>query len=379
MRSIDEARTRLKSWLQESALPMWASHGQDPGGGYWENLHLDGSPDADSPRRVRVQARLAYVYAHAAHLGWYKDAQKASDHAWHYLATKGLQGGTKGCAHLLNPDGSLHDGMRDTYAQAFLVLACAWRWRAFKDRQALILLEDTVAFLQSALRAPNGGWLEGLPPTLPRRQNAHMHLFEAFLAAYEATKDNDYLDLATSIFDLFEQYFFDHKTHIIHEYFDQDWHISPQSEEAIEPGHMFEWCWLLHWFAEHHPGKATHYAEKLFRKARQIGLNPKTGLVVNRATAKGKITDGQSRLWPQAEFIKACAARMQQGHSNAGGDASRMIDLVFEYYLGTPTAGGWHDLRGANGALRSTTMPASTFYHIFGMIAETERIAPDKN
>jgi mannose/cellobiose epimerase-like protein (N-acyl-D-glucosamine 2-epimerase family) len=374
MNKLHLANQRLKFWVQKEALPLWATCGTDPKGGFWESLNLDATPAADSLRRVRIQARQTYVYAHASHLGWYEGAAKASNHGWAYLTQQGMQGGDKGCAHLLNPDGSLHDGSRDTYAQAFLILASAWRWRAFKDEAALRILEETMGFLQQDLRAHNGGWLEGAPASLPRRQNAHMHLFEAFLAAYEATENETYLNLAASVFDLFERHFFDHETEILHEYFTQDWQVAPQSEEAIEPGHMFEWCWLLYWFEKYQPGKAAHYAEKLFRKARQIGFNQGTGLIVNKATTEGRITDNQSRLWPQAEFIKASISRFSHGHDNADIDATQMIDLIFQYYLNTPTIGGWHDLRDTEGTLISATMPASTFYHLFGTVAVVDSV-----
>jgi mannose/cellobiose epimerase-like protein (N-acyl-D-glucosamine 2-epimerase family) len=373
MQKLHASNQRLKSWIKEQALPLWATRGIDPMGGFWESLALDATPVTDSLRRVRVQARLTHTYAHAAYLGWYKGAHQASDHGWAYLTQQGMQGGARGCAHLLNPDGSLHNGLRDTYAQAFLILASAWRWRAFKDEGALKTIGLTVDFLQQELKAESGGWLEGLPSSLPRRQNPHMHLFEAFLTVYEATDDKVYLDLASSIFNLFEQYFFDHETEILHEYFTQDWQIEPLSKEAIEPGHMFEWCWLLYWFEKHQPGKAALYAEKLFRKAHQIGINPATGLVVNKVTIDGRMTDNQSRLWPQTEFVKASMARMRLGHGSADEDGTQMIDLIFKYYLGTPIAGGWHDLRDNDGALINTPMSSSTFYHLIGMAVEVDR------
>ena len=369
MSTFEAAANRLTDWLRQEALPFWASSGADPKGGFWESLNLDGSPIRNSPRRVRVQARMCYVYAHAAYLDWFDGARAASDHGWHYLTTKGLQGGEAGCAHLLNPDGSVQDPMRDTYAQAFLILACAWRWRAFKDESALRLLRQTVDFLDHKLRAQNGGWLEGAPPHLPRRQNSHMHLFEAFLTAYEATDDDIYLERAGIIFDLFKKHFFDRDSHIIHEYFDENWSLVSQSHEAIEPGHMFEWSWILNWYARYCPGNASKYAVKLFRKALIIGPSVQTGLIVNKVCADGTISDGQSRLWPQTEYIKAASALHAFGDANLGEKANQMVDRLFCYFFDTPKSGGWHDLRHASGQIASDIMPTSTFYHIFGASA----------
>ncbi|MGH6957950.1 MAG: AGE family epimerase/isomerase, partial [Caulobacteraceae bacterium] len=75
-----EAAARLKAWLFDVALPLWWERGADlVGGGYVDRLNLDGSVGAGE-RRLRVQARQAYVYALAAALGWRGPAEAASRH-----------------------------------------------------------------------------------------------------------------------------------------------------------------------------------------------------------------------------------------------------------------------------------------------------------
>ena len=51
-----------------------------PAGGFHDRLGLDGAPVA-AAKRVRVQARQAYVYATAAERGWAPGAEAASRHA----------------------------------------------------------------------------------------------------------------------------------------------------------------------------------------------------------------------------------------------------------------------------------------------------------
>jgi len=116
--------------------------------------------------------------------------------------------GPRGCAHLVTGTGEMHDDMRDTYAQAFILLSGGWRYKAFNDHAALKTAEDTLGFLNTHLKANNGGWYEALPlpESSQRRQNPHMHLFESFLALYEITKDKTYLKLADDMFELFEKH-----------------------------------------------------------------------------------------------------------------------------------------------------------------------------
>src|SRR3546814_5449526 len=88
---------------------------------------------------------------------------------------------------------------------------------------------------------------EALP--LPRRQNPHMHLLEAFLALYEASGEAHWLARAQSIHDLFRRHFLQQGQLV--EFFDADWREVPQdgrdgARRLREPGHFFEWAWLLH-------------------------------------------------------------------------------------------------------------------------------------
>lgn len=377
MTNFSEQAHRLIEWCKNDALPFWAKNGVDPDGGFYEDLALDGSPNTLSLRRVQVQARQCYVYSHAANMGWYPKAQTVSDHGWHYLTTKGFQSNRLsseqsfyGCAHLLKPSGNLHDGLRDTYAQAFLVLAATWRLRAFDDQTAKACLYDTVNFLNTDLKAFNAGWIENDRADLPRRQNPHMHLFEAFLAAYETTSDTLFIEMAKNIYDLFTQSFFDQQTGTLLEFFDADWNSDPATGHLTEPGHMMEWSWLLNWYGRLTGTEVNHYAERLYKVGVEIGTNLKTGLLCNETDLTGSVTRPDSRLWCQTEYIKANIARARNGQADAAQLAGNMIDLIFKNYLDVPVKGGWHDERDADGKLKSCNMPSSTFYHIFCAAAE---------
>jgi mannose-6-phosphate isomerase len=61
-----------------------------------------------------------------------------------------------------------------------------------KDSQVRHEIEALVTFLETDLRSPHGGFLEGISATLPRRQNPHMHLFAAMIANYDAIGDPAY-------------------------------------------------------------------------------------------------------------------------------------------------------------------------------------------
>lgn len=372
---------RFVHWCKNDALPLWANHGVDWTGGFFETLNYDGSPDLTVKRRVRVQARQSYVYSLAVTKGWYRPSSIVADHGWRFLTQRGFAGGDhisdhsfKGCAHLLNPDGSLHDGTRDTYAQAFLILTSAWRYKATADPEALGVLYATTLFLITYFKSETGGWIENCRNSLPRRQNPHMHLFEAFMAAYEATDDCLFLDLADQIFELFESRFYDTETACLLEYFGSDWRPQDEAKAKVEPGHMMEWCWLLEWYGRLSGKPMKSYVDALFSSSIKMGMNPRTGLLINEFQLDGEISNGSSRLWPQTEFIKACIAKFRLGDVNALSLAALVIDRVFDGYLQTPLRGGWHDSLDCNGKTEANQMPASSFYHLACAVGELEKL-----
>ena len=377
---IDSSQ-RFVAWCQ-MALKYWAETASDPKGGFAEHLQMDGTPDYEHLRRVRVQARQSYVYAHAAHLGWYDAAQKASDHAWEFATGPGSAGGDfiksgpRGCAHLVKGNGMMHDDMRDTYAQAFILLSGAWRYKAFGDTASLRQAEDTLTYLNMNVKAETGGWLEALPApkSKQRRQNPHMHLFEAFLALYDATKDQKYLDLSHDMYALFTQHFFDKSNNALLEFFAPDW--TPHGDGGpVEPGHMMEWCWLLRVYQRLSGQDVTEFADKLYKGALDYGWNAELGLICDAVNLSCPALEPSYRTWPQTELIKASIAQAAAGQNEMYEAAANAIDALFKHYLSVPIKGGWCDKIAKDGSMISSVMPTSTFYHLFCAAAEAETLA----
>lgn len=377
---IDQSE-RFSAWCRD-ALEYWAENAADPRGGYAEQLAMDGTPDFDHLRRVRVQSRQAYVYAHAAFLGWYGDARKASDQAWDFAVGAGSAGGdfinssVKGCAHLVKGNGEIHDDMRDTYAQAFILLAGAWRYRAFGDQESLAQAEATLEYLNINVKSEHGGWLEALPAPVSdvRRQNPHMHLFEAFLSLYDATNDKKYLELSHNMFELFKEHFFDSKNNALLEFFEDDW--KPAGDGGpTEPGHMMEWCWLLRVYERLSGVDVSLYADKLYKGALDYGWSQDLGLVCDIANIDRSPITLTYRTWPQTELIKASVAQAAAGNEEQYNNAARAIEALFRHYLSVPVHGGWADKLDADGSIISTVMPTSTFYHLFCAAAEVDALA----
>ena len=132
-----------------------------------------------------------------------------------------------------------------------MLLALAAAYELSGDARVREEIDSLVAFLDSGLRSPHGGFIEGIPATLPRRQNPQMHLFEAMLALYEATGEPQFQNRAGDFFGLFVGSLFDQQTQTLGEYFDAEWKPAAGDKGGwTEPGHHFEWASLLVDFAD---------------------------------------------------------------------------------------------------------------------------------
>ena len=228
--------------------------------------------------------------------------------------------------------------------------------------------------MDEALADPvHGGYREDSLDTQPRRANPHMHFLEAMLAWHDATGETAFLDRAEAMIDLFQNHFFDAGTGTLREFFAEDW--TPLSEtpaqRAVEPGHHYEWTWLLLRLLEKRErGGLERQARVLFSTARAFGHHGGTGAVANHVQPDGRALSQSARCWPQTEALKAAIALEARGVEAAAALRVQMIDVLFDRYLGQPLDGGWIDAIDARGRPVAVDMPSSTLYHVFCGLAE---------
>lgn len=368
---------RIRNWLIEQALPLWSSAGFDvEGGGFVERLDLDGRPDNAAVKRVRVQARQIYVYSHAHILGLWSGGAELAMRAFDFVMRHARH--PDGCfAHLIDRRGTIVDPKRDTYDHAFILLAFAWLFRATNDEKVAQAIRETFHRFEAALLHSSGqGYREDDRDSLPRRQNPHMHLLEAFLALHDATGEARFLERANIILELFHTHFFDRRANVLREFFEVDWGlVRGERGRTIEPGHHYEWVWLLHRLAQAARTAPPSEIRSLAAFADAHGCEPATGLAFDEVWDDGQAKTASKRSWPQTEALKAELALAEIAGEGITPKADRIVNNIFGYYLSQKVPGGWNDVVDATNLPSATHMPASTFYHVFLAFTEYLRIA----
>ena len=197
-----QASEKFRTWTIEQALPFWSNNGIDPlTGGSHERLLTDGTPDLHTEKRVRVQCRQIFSFCAATELQWMQGGLATVNGIVDYLNRFAINPDAS-CtfSHLLDCNNALLDSKQDLYDMAFFFLAAAYRYKVFNDLNGLAQADALLAHIEHSLKQAPGGWMEGNYQAPVRRQNPHMHLFEAFMALYEATHNGKWLAKAGEIF-----------------------------------------------------------------------------------------------------------------------------------------------------------------------------------
>lgn len=361
-----------RDWLFQHALPLWCEQGFDRSVGCFDEALSQAGTREIRPRRVRVQARQTAVFAQAGRLGWKGPWREMVEAGVAVLLTRALRP-DGGAVHLLGADGRPADPRRDLYDLAFVMFGLAHAAMALAPRGDLLAAaEAQIAWIETRWAHPAGGFIEGeVREALPRRQNSHMHMFEALLTLHEASGDARCLARANAIRDLVFTRMVDACTGALREYFTADWAPAPGHEGRIaEPGHMFEWCWLLHRQATLTGEAPVPRADALRRFAETHGVDAARGLVFDEIDIEGQPLTRSSRLWPHTERLRAhCAHYRATGEAASGAQACAAYDMLWPY-LQTPRAGLWWDRRTPDGVFVAEAAPASSLYHIAGAVFE---------
>ena len=376
--------TRL--WLLEHVCPYWHERIVDPQGGFFEGLDGDGRALVSPFKTVLNQARLTYVFSHASVMGGGDVMRGAADHGFDFLRRASvLTGCFEGWHRTTTSQGEIIDPVCDAYDQAFAIFAMAWYHRASGLPEAVHLAEQAWGFLESHLAdASQGGFFEEYPSTdkLPRRQNPHMHLLEAVLAMHAATGHVVWLDRASRLITLFIRVFFDEKTGSLAEFFDAVWQPAEGAPGLLrEPGHQFEWVWLLHQYMLQ-AGTTTGidleaYASRLFDFGSRHGIDaagPLQGLVFDAVTAQGFEIATSKLLWPQTEYIKACIARHEATNDPFFRQMAVSHMALIRTHFFRSDGANWINHVARDGAALVTQTPSRVLYHLFLAASELVRI-----
>ena len=355
----------LRAWFLDQALPLWSRYGVDrQAGGFFEKLHINLLP-TDEPRRARLVARQIYLFAAGGELGWQGPVDELINHGFHFLIRHLIS--TEGVVHAsCAADGGQLDTRQHLYDVAFVLLALA---KIAKRRPGSVELHVLARRIVGHINPhPLGGYIDTMTPEI-QCANPHMHLFEAFLAWSALPGDTDFFwsqraaDLAALAMDRMIQ----PESGALPEHFDHNWRPVPKEGfYRIEPGHQFEWSWLLGcWATFSCDSNAVAASSRLCYLAEHYGVDQERNVAIECITDQLQPFEHTSRLWQQTERLKAW--HYQTCITNGSVSATCYRNMAVETllrFLSGPHPGLWFDEMEPNAKFVVQPVKASSGYHI---------------
>lgn len=367
---------KSKKWLTHEVYPLWTKHGIDQKtGGFVESLTFTGEP-MDVPRRAMVQSRQIYSMLTGSNLGCLeKDfAKMAVERGANYMI-ENFSSESGAFIYSINPDGSTRNSNPDLYTQAFALFGLAQAFSISKKIEYKTRAKRLVNYLNRERKAGQGGYTElDEKGHISYRSNPHMHLFESAIAWMQLDSDSEWKELAQELLNLALTKFIDPTTHMLGEYFDSHWnHILENGSFVYEPGHQFEWAWLMSLYQELTGQDVKEVRHQLFRLANQHGTSSVRRVAFDEMWSNHTTKLESSRFWPQCERIKAAVRlgvevdiSLQPIYSKAADDA---METLFKFFS-TPMNGLWYDQLSANDTFAGNSAKASSLYHIVNAMEE---------
>lgn len=177
--------------------------------------------------------------------------------------------------------------------------------------------------------------------------------------------------MADHIVELAHSRFINVQSGCLLEFFDEQWGpASGDDGRLVEPGHQFEWAWLL---ARHARMRGDNRLLAPARRLYEFGARgiSDARVALDVLNVEGRPRGDRARLWPQTEWLKAALLLAEvsddgerRRYLNDAGDALRALWL----YL-TPT-GAWRDKQLGRKGFINEAAPASSFYHIMGAFGQ---------
>ncbi|WP_017901642.1 AGE family epimerase/isomerase [Pseudomonas asplenii] len=329
-------------WNAELALPYEA---------------LDAEHRPLPPQRYRAMACARQLYLFSSLIGdiAFPDAGTRAAALFRSLQRHFHDAEHGGWFYSIDPRGTPLDSRKDLYTHAFILFACAHYWARTREPLVESVLDAALEVLAVRFATGDGLYEADLARDWSSLgsgplQNPLMHLTEAFLATLAAREDarvqTDLLALVAAL----QKRFVDRQHGVILE--------KPLGtvDNWFEPGHQFEWMFLL----ESSPllrGSALHQSlERGFEYAERTGVDSNSGAVSAMLAINGTVRDATQRIWAQAEYLRALTLRVDNS-----ARLQRQLQALHTHFM---HKGGWNECLDAKGVVSRADMPSTTPYHL---------------
>lgn len=314
------SRDFLTSHIQD-ILQFYEGRVKDSAGGFLQSFHIDGTAFNTGFKQLVSSSRMVINFMLAGKLLGRQDLLDLGRHGLEYLENVHWRPEAEAYAFTIR-DGEPEDMTQQAYGLAFVLAAHAAALTAgvAKDDAAIQRVYDLLErrfWLADKCAYADTISADGALSDY-RGQNSNMHMCEAMIAAYEATKDVKFLQRAEALAETFTRklaglgggYVWEHYTPD----FAIDWDYNKDDPKNLyrpwgfQPGHQIEWTKNLLNIHRHAPSEwMLQRARELFDGSYEICWDREHGGLVYGFGPDQKWCDDDKYFWVQGESIAAAA------------------------------------------------------------------------
>ena len=244
----------IRAELTDRILPFWRSLRDDQRGGYIGRVDFDLARYPDADKGCILNSRILWFFSEAYLLLGEKGLLADADHAYAMLCrmTDEKNGGVYWALHA---DGTVADGTKHTYNQAFAIYALSAYFRASGHQEALDRARALFGIIETKCRDA-GGYLEAFTADWQpesneklsengvmagRTMNTLLHVMEGYTGLYRAWPDEAVKSRLYEILDIFENKIYNRQKKRQEVFFDHDYRSLIDLHSF---GHDIETSWL---------------------------------------------------------------------------------------------------------------------------------------
>jgi len=347
-----EVATRIdRDWyrrnLEEAHLAHWLVAAPTGTGFFNTALDRHWRPMAEQPGDLVAQARTVYVMAVGHEVtgqpAYLEQVRQGTDFLLRHYRDP-IHGGW---FEAVAPDGTVRNGNKRLYAQAFALFALAHAYRVTREERYLQAALDGWREIGERFGEPGGGFRAGMTrdfaqTLLGHEQNPLMHLFEALLALDEAGGGDAARSGASGLGDFVAYKLLQGAPDggaYLPETYDASWKpLAAGQGGRIDVGHQFEWAYLFSAAAEQ--GLNPIYAgvaERLLKYAMGQGYDPDQGGVFSVVSTH----DRRKGSWQQAEALRSLMHHaVVRGRDDLWAPVTQMTEFIRSELVDEEN-GGW--------------------------------------
>ncbi|NII09935.1 AGE family epimerase/isomerase [Oleiagrimonas sp. C23AA] len=381
---------RSAAFLRQHAadtMAFYHPHCIDPAGGFFQFFRDNGEIYDRDTRHLVSSTRFVFDYAMAWHAFGDEAYLKGVRHGIDYLRNVHRNADTGGYTWMLNKNGEALDTTNHCYGLAFVALAYAKAYEAGVE-EAAAYLDETWQLMERRFWEPEHGLYADeadIDWNLSdyRGQNANMHSCEAWLAAYEATGEQRYLDRAALLAHNMTQRQAKLSDGLVWEHYTRDWQIDWDYNYGdrsnifrpwgYQPGHQTEWSKLLMILDRHAPEDwRLPLARQLFDRAMAMSWDETYGGMVYGNDREGGFYDVDKYYWVQAESLTTAAMLARRtGDDSYWQWHDRLWDYSWKHLVDHKHGAWYRILHRDNSKFDDEKSPAGkTDYHTMGACYE---------